>query len=109
MDCDAWNSFVEEQIGTETATTTRQKGWSPGGAQSEVITLDQNLEATKIARFSTGYDELNRVLGGGLIEGSFVLLGGDPGIGKSTLLLQMAGGLSLKKALAFCIFPAKSR
>ncbi|KYG62229.1 DNA repair protein RadA [Bdellovibrio bacteriovorus] len=51
----------------------------------------------KLDRFDTGYEELNRVLGGGLARGSFVLLGGSPGIGKSTLLLQMAGGLAKNK------------
>jgi len=51
-----------------------------------------------MVRFDTGYQELNRVLGGGLAKGSFVLLGGSPGIGKSTLLLQMAGGLADNKS-----------
>jgi len=48
----------------------------------------------RIKRTSTGYKEFDRVLGGGLVPGSFALLGGDPGIGKSTLLMQMAGGLA---------------
>ena len=99
----AWNSFVEETVEKEVTTTARQRGWSPaanGGVsdgssdQVQIITLDQNLHAISIPRHSTGYNELDRVLGGGLVEGSFILLGGDPGIGKSTLLLQMAGGLA---------------
>jgi DNA repair protein RadA len=61
------------------------------------VSLDQSMEAVKLDRFDTGYEELNRVLGGGLARGSFVLLGGSPGIGKSTLLLQMAGGLADNK------------
>lgn len=61
------------------------------------ISLDQRLEEIRMTRFDTGYEELNRVLGGGLAKGSFVLLGGSPGIGKSTLLLQMAGGLASNK------------
>jgi DNA repair protein RadA/Sms len=52
------------------------------------------MDEVHLERFNTGYEELNRVLGGGLARGSFVLLGGSPGIGKSTLLLQMAGGLA---------------
>ena len=59
--------------------------------------LDKNVDEIRIARAKTGFKELDRVLGGGLVEGSFVLLGGDPGIGKSTLLLQMAGGLALEQ------------
>jgi DNA repair protein RadA/Sms len=55
------------------------------------------MEEVKLERFNTGFEELNRVLGGGLARGSFVLLGGSPGIGKSTLLLQMAGGLAKNK------------
>ena len=98
-DCGAWNSYVEERL--ETPTTERQRGWSTAGGaagaaseSSPVIRLDQNLEEQQIARYSTGFAELDRVLGGGMVEGSFILLGGDPGIGKSTLLLQMAGGLA---------------
>lgn len=96
-DCGSWNSFVEEFLEKETPTTSRQRGWNPGTAASEVsqlIRLDQSVETVSLDRLSTGYGELDRVLGGGLVEGSFILLGGDPGIGKSTLLLQMAGGLA---------------
>lgn len=98
-DCGAWNTFVEEMQMPEAKT----RGWSTGssekGAQaSKPVTLDQSIEDIKLDRFDTGYEELNRVLGGGLARGSFVLLGGSPGIGKSTLLLQMAGGLAQNKA-----------
>lgn len=96
-DCGSWNSFVEELQIPESKT----RGWSTGGsefsASSKPISLDQSLEEIKLERFDTGYEELNRVLGGGLAKGSFVLLGGSPGIGKSTLLLQMAGGLAQHK------------
>jgi DNA repair protein RadA/Sms len=87
-------------IGKEADVSPRQRGWStassPDGQTNDVqvISLDQNLHEISIARYSTGLGEFDRVLGGGLVEGSFVLLGGDPGIGKSTLLLQMAGGLA---------------
>ena len=103
-DCDSWNTFVEETVqAAPTPTTSRQRGWSTSGsggssgastANTQIISLDQNVKEVSTARTSTGFKELNRVLGGGLVEGSFVLLGGDPGIGKSTLLLQMAGGLA---------------
>jgi DNA repair protein RadA/Sms len=98
-DCGAWNSFVEELQAPEVKT----RGWATGSQESTSLTskpiaLDQRLEEVRLERFDTGFGELNRVLGGGLARGSFVLLGGSPGIGKSTLLLQMAGGLANNKA-----------
>ncbi|UXR66173.1 DNA repair protein RadA [Bdellovibrio bacteriovorus] len=97
-DCGAWNSYVEELQMPEVKT----RGWSTGSPERDVaaskpVTLDQRLEEVKLDRFDTSFEELNRVLGGGLAKGSFVLLGGSPGIGKSTLLLQMAGGLAKNK------------
>lgn len=98
-DCGSWNTFVEEFVSKETVPSARQRGWSTtahsaSGAAGSVVTLDQSLQDLKIDRYSTGFKELDRVLGGGLVQGSFILLGGDPGIGKSTLLLQMAGGIA---------------
>ena len=97
--CDSWNTFQEQTLMPEAApaaVSSRQKGWSTAAAgdKVQVITLDQKVSDIQIGRASTSFKELDRVLGGGLVEGSFVLLGGDPGIGKSTLLLQMAGGLA---------------
>lgn len=95
IDCGAWNSFVEEFLEKATPTSERQRGWRPAGEEAgQIISLDQDLEKIEMGRHRTGYNELDRVLGGGLVDGSFILLGGDPGIGKSTLLLQMAGGLA---------------
>lgn len=98
-DCGAWNTFVEEIVAPEAKT----RGWSVGAEDGKTlsakpVSLDQRLEEMHLTRFDTGYGELNRVLGGGLAKGSFVLLGGSPGIGKSTLLLQMAGGLADNKS-----------
>lgn len=97
-DCGAWNSFVEELFAAEPVT----RGWSLGNAEkkgsSTPVSLDQSIEALKFERLATGFSELDRVLGEGLVQGSFVLLGGSPGIGKSTLLMQMAGGLAKNKA-----------
>jgi DNA repair protein RadA/Sms len=97
-DCGAWNSYVEEMQLAEPKT----RGWSTASAEklgnsAKPISLDQSLEEVKLDRFDTDFEELNRVLGGGLAKGSFVLLGGSPGIGKSTLLIQMAGGLAKHK------------
>lgn len=103
-DCGSWNSFVEEVFASEPAS----RGWSLGSGSSKKVgavptsvkpvSLDQSIEAFDFTRLDTGFTELNRVLGGGLVQGSFVLLGGSPGIGKSTLLMQMAGGLAKNKA-----------
>ncbi|HWJ03160.1 MAG TPA: DNA repair protein RadA [Verrucomicrobiae bacterium] len=77
--CDSWNTLVEEFI-----TDSPAKKGRPGTP----ILLDA-IEIKDEARSSTGSRELDRVLGGGIVRGSFILVGGDPGIGKSTLLLQM--------------------
>ncbi len=92
-DCGAWNSFVEEVSGSD----TDQRGWLAGAQQSGTSTLanlTDQVQELNAERLSTSYGELDRVLGGGLVKDSFVLLGGEPGIGKSTLLLQMADGLA---------------
>lgn len=86
-ECSQWNTFVEE---LEQKTTDVKR--FEEGAMSRPLSLE-NIEITNENRLSTGLDELNRVLGGGLVNGSLVLVGGDPGIGKSTLLLQMAESL----------------
>ncbi len=84
--CQAWNSFVEEKtVSSQETRPSRQKGWT--GA-SEVVPLS-SVASSADERFSSGITELDRVLGGGFINGSLVLVGGDPGIGKSTLLLQV--------------------
>jgi DNA repair protein RadA/Sms len=93
-DCGEWNTLVEEQFSASENT----RGWSIGEEHGKSISLDQNIKEQKALRTSTNIEELDRVLGGGLVEGSFTLLGGDPGIGKSTLLMQMAGGLAKSKA-----------
>lgn len=96
-DCGAWNSYVEEMQAPEPASG---RGWSIRDDKQSLqsYTLDQSMKALEMVRQDTGTGELNRVLGGGLVQGSFVLLGGAPGIGKSTLLIQMAGGLASNEA-----------
>lgn len=83
-DCSAWNTL------TEVAMTSPAKGRWQGyaGEENAQVCLLPEIEATSIARQPTGIAELDRVLGGGLVSGSVILIGGDPGIGKSTLLLQ---------------------
>jgi len=83
--CGGWNTFVEERTERRTA--------KPPAVLEEPVELDSVVleEANRVA---TGLAEFDRVLGGGAVEGSAVLVGGDPGIGKSTLLLQVAGKLA---------------
>lgn len=94
-ECHAWNSLHEE---LETPALTR--GFNIKDSSNRPILL-QDVEVTDELRYSSGISELDIVLGGGIINGSLVLVGGDPGIGKSTLLLQVANyvGLQKKKVL----------
>ncbi len=87
--CGAWNTMVEETI--VEAPKGKQQALSVGSSAKPVILKEISmLEETRI---STGFGELDRVLGGGIVPGSLILLGGDPGIGKSTILLQVCGNL----------------
>ncbi|MFN8543809.1 MAG: DNA repair protein RadA [Candidatus Binatia bacterium] len=86
--CEAWGSLVEEAVPDE-----RPRGRAPASAGGAPRPLVQ-VAAGESMRRSTGLVELDRVLGGGLVQGSIVLLGGDPGIGKSTLALQACGALA---------------
>lgn len=86
-ECNQWNTFIEELEQRITGSKLVE-----AGNVSKPLAL-KDIEVTNENRVSTGLMELNRVLGGGLVNGSLVLVGGDPGIGKSTLLLQMAENL----------------
>ena len=93
--CGSWNSFVEEVV---SKNETDRNDWRQDSTKSRVSkpkTLNE-IESTGEIRIATPDQELNRVLGGGIVPGSLILIGGEPGIGKSTLMLQLA--LSLKKA-----------
>ncbi|MFQ5736589.1 MAG: DNA repair protein RadA [Thermodesulfobacteriota bacterium] len=88
-ECGAWNSFVEEREAPAPSHAGRSFGVP--SAPRPIASLDVSEEQ----RVSTRFPELDRVLGGGLVHGSAVLIGGDPGIGKSTLLLQAMGSLAV--------------
>lgn len=90
--CRAWNSFVEEPVAV-TAGGKEIKKPNAGGPQSRPAVLNE-ISMEEESRIPTGIGELDRVLGGGIVNGSLTLVGGDPGIGKSTLLLQMCRNLS---------------
>jgi DNA repair protein RadA/Sms len=92
--CESWNSFVEEVVSKNETTKNEWRQDSKSRA-SKPKTLSE-IESTGEIRIATPDQELNRVLGGGIVPGSLILIGGEPGIGKSTLMLQL--GLSLQKA-----------
>ena len=83
--CGAWNSFKQIRVSAQPEKTSVLH---PESAAAANVKRLRNIESRREPRITTGDDELNRVLGGGLVPGSLVLLGGEPGIGKSTLLLQ---------------------
>ena len=88
-DCNSWNSIDDVPV----ASPSTGGNWHGAGQATSVISLGQ-VPSRDAPRFASGIDELDRVLGGGLVQGSVILLGGDPGIGKSTILLQCLGGIS---------------
>ena len=90
--CKEWNTFVEEKVSTPVSGVSR--GSSVAKPKSQVVTLS-SVSTTDEERTKTGIKELDRVLGGGIVQGSLVLVGGDPGIGKSTLLGEFADSLFL--------------
>lgn len=96
--CGAWNSYVEETVVTGKDSKTVTKDVDFKNLKSKPTPIREVTSAQE-DRIDLGYDELNRVLGGGLVRGSLILLGGEPGIGKSTLLLQVALHLNDKKVL----------
>ncbi|NKI69148.1 DNA repair protein RadA [Collimonas pratensis] len=95
--CGQWNTLVETIV---EAVGNRFSNQHQGLAQTAPVMTLADIEAIDVPRFGTGIEEFDRVLGGGLVAGGVVLIGGDPGIGKSTLLLQALANLSkIKKVL----------
>ena len=92
--CNEWNTFVEEIL-------AKEKDLKSGFKSTKISkpTLISDIDYTNEKRIVTNDKELNRVLGGGIVPGSVILIGGDPGIGKSTLLLQFALSSKSKKIL----------
>ncbi|WP_141266071.1 DNA repair protein RadA [Thermodesulfovibrio sp. Kuro-1] len=94
-DCGAWNSFVEEVIEAESISKKAETARLKTLEDIQPVPIS-SIKITLSDRLSTGISELDRVLGGGVVRGSLVLIGGDPGIGKSTLLLQATDNLAKK-------------
>ncbi|HEY9900031.1 MAG TPA: DNA repair protein RadA [Pantanalinema sp.] len=93
-ECNAWNSLVEEAVSAPAPTGAAKPGTFKSPAIGRAPQRLRDVSIHDEERFSSGLGELDRVLGGGVVPGSLVLLGGDPGIGKSTLLLQVAQHLA---------------
>src|SRR5580692_10119888 len=84
--CSAWNTLVEEVVPTKTARVA--------AARASEVRAIADIDVDHAARIMTGIGELDRVLGGGAVLGGVTLVGGDPGVGKSTLLMQALAGLA---------------
>ena len=91
--CNAWNTLIESVAENPGAVKNRYSTQRQGLAKACEVTALADIEASDMSRTPTGHEELDRVLGGGIVEGGVVLIGGDPGLGKSTLLLQALDSL----------------
>ncbi|MDQ2779820.1 MAG: DNA repair protein RadA [Pseudomonadota bacterium] len=97
--CKAWNT-LEESVAEPSGPATRNSRFQSLARAQPVATLAE-IDAAEVSRTPTGQEELDRVLGGGIVEGAVVLIGGDPGIGKSTLLLQAVDALSAQMKVLY--------
>ncbi len=100
--CGAWNAITEEAAPESAPIGSKAKSPKRGGRTVDFVALDGEKQKTK--RRKTGIGEFDRVAGGGLVPGSALLIGGDPGIGKSTLLLQAVAGLTKSTVGARCAY-----
>src|SRR5476651_1989413 len=94
--CQQWNTMVETVIETAGVNRLSQPQHLSLAQTAPVLSL-VDIEAIDVPRFGTGIEEFDRVLGGGLVPGGVILLGGDPGIGKSTLLLQAMAAIGVSR------------
>lgn len=92
-ECGAWNSLKELKLSGAPKSASRSSAGYSGSQSNQVLSV-KDIQLGEVPRFSTGMSELDRVLGGGIVPGSVVLIGGDPGVGKSSILLQVMCGLS---------------
>ena len=94
--CGAWNTLIESTLDAGGNAKNRYTSQFQALAKTSALTKLGDIEATDVDRSPTGLEELDRALGGGVVEGGVILIGGDPGIGKSTLLLQALDALQRK-------------
>ncbi|MEC8461490.1 MAG: DNA repair protein RadA [Pseudomonadota bacterium] len=92
--CGAWDSLIEQAVPQKLSNTLTSQKRGYAGHETMAIQSLSDIQTTTVSRQRTGIDELDRVLGGGIVPGSVILLGGDPGVGKSTLLLQASCALA---------------
>jgi DNA repair protein RadA/Sms len=92
--CGEWNTYVEEVINKDEEKLKEKRGHAGGKNEESIPVAIRDIDEMETSRLDTFDSELNRVLGGGIVPGSLILIGGEPGIGKSTLMLQLA--LNLK-------------
>lgn len=93
-DCGEWNSFVETVVSAPARLSSALMAHSDGGTGARPVPITQ-VQSNEAGRIQVPGEEFNRVLGGGIVPGSLILIGGEPGIGKSTLLSQVSGDLAL--------------
>jgi DNA repair protein RadA/Sms len=94
--CGEWNTYVEEIVEKKTTNSEKDQVWKGAGKIKVIPKKLEDITALSTSRVSTRDGELDRVLGGGLVAGSLILVGGQPGIGKSTLMLQVALNIGRK-------------
>lgn len=95
--CGEWNTYVEEKI--TTVQKNKQAARSNLGTPQVKVEKLSEIKIEDMVRLTTGYEEINRVLGGGIVPGAMILLGGDPGIGKSTMIMQISGKVAEKSGI----------
>lgn len=93
-ECGAWNTLKELKLSAASKSSAARTSQGYTGSHSNQVLSVKDIQLGEVPRFSTGISELDRVLGGGIVPGSVVLVGGDPGVGKSSILLQVMCGLS---------------
>jgi DNA repair protein RadA/Sms len=101
--CGAWNTLVETLVSRAAPASRASRGTGSSGGLVGTIEPIGSVSSAEASRLSSGIGELDRVLGGGIVPGSIILIGGDPGIGKSTLLLQLAARLAAAGAPALYV------
>ena len=89
--CNNWNTFVEEKVVSSSGNGSKGKTVKE---KAKPVGL-KDIEQIDISRIKSGFEELDRVLGGGFVNGSLTLIGGEPGIGKSTLILQICNNIKI--------------
>lgn len=100
MACQAWNTLTEFKVTSSAQKASYVKGGYTGVAEQKVLVMNE-VNLSEVPRMASGLSELDRVLGGGIVPGSVVLIGGDPGVGKSSLLLQVSCWLSQHKKVLY--------